>query len=453
MRVVDGPPEPIAEPVQAGLRLGRPAPRVGAGHGDHPAHRRVVVRPVPEPEADPGPGGRGGEPRDGGGGRAAVRRAVRRLLAHRPLPRRPRRSSSSSAWPAGRADAPAGPRPTRSRAGWPSCGARPAPPSASSAGSTAGAIARSSPCSCLTAVTVQLKEGNIKRVFWQTPPLHLPRDWERRTRSLSEQLERLSIPELVERERNQGPEGELAAIECHRCPWGSQSKCDQAWKGIEALEGRLGQKRETLDAFRNAYWQEFLPRGGRARALRRRPGRQAARQGAAHRRLPPRQRAAGGGDGGPGHPRGHHPRRGGGPLLLPDRGIALRRLRRWPASSSRSAPSSSASSRRWRGWPTPCWRSQRAPPPAHARRGLHRVHARRCSVGLPEKTTGLAIVEESFGGHEGDLIRALRRLIDLLRQLAEAPEVPAGAGLGARPGGTGGGPRHRARVCADLGPR
>ena len=34
------------------------------------------------------------------------------------------------------------------------------------------------------------------------------------------------------------------------------------------------------------------------------------------------------------------------------------------------------------------------------------------------------IVEESFGGHEGDLIRALRRLIDLLRQLGEAPEVP-----------------------------
>jgi superfamily II RNA helicase len=34
-----------------------------------------------------------------------------------------------------------------------------------------------------------------------------------------------------------------------------------------------------------------------------------------------------------------------------------------------------------------------------------------------------AIVEESFGGHEGDLIRAMRRLIDVLRQLAEAPEV------------------------------
>ncbi len=34
------------------------------------------------------------------------------------------------------------------------------------------------------------------------------------------------------------------------------------------------------------------------------------------------------------------------------------------------------------------------------------------------------IVEESFGGHEGDLIRAMRRLIDLLRQLGESPEVP-----------------------------
>jgi superfamily II RNA helicase len=38
------------------------------------------------------------------------------------------------------------------------------------------------------------------------------------------------------------------------------------------------------------------------------------------------------------------------------------------------------------------------------------------------------IVETAFGGHEGDLIRAMRRLIDLLRQLAESAEV--GAELG-----------------------
>jgi superfamily II RNA helicase len=34
------------------------------------------------------------------------------------------------------------------------------------------------------------------------------------------------------------------------------------------------------------------------------------------------------------------------------------------------------------------------------------------------------IVQGSFGGHEGDLIRAMRRLIDLLRQLADSSEVP-----------------------------
>jgi ATP-dependent RNA helicase HelY len=46
------------------------------------------------------------------------------------------------------------------------------------------------------------------------------------------------------------------------------------------------------------------------------------------------------------------------------------------------------------------------------------------------------IVAHSFGGHEGDLIRAMRRLIDLLRQVAEGPEVPGGvasaAGAAAR---------------------
>ena len=36
----------------------------------------------------------------------------------------------------------------------------------------------------------------------------------------------------------------------------------------------------------------------------------------------------------------------------------------------------------------------------------------------------LGIVEQEFGGHEGDLIRAMRRLIDVLRQLSESDEVP-----------------------------
>jgi superfamily II RNA helicase len=35
------------------------------------------------------------------------------------------------------------------------------------------------------------------------------------------------------------------------------------------------------------------------------------------------------------------------------------------------------------------------------------------------------VVRDAYGGHEGDLIRAFRRLIDLCRQLAESPEVEA----------------------------
>jgi ATP-dependent RNA helicase HelY len=36
----------------------------------------------------------------------------------------------------------------------------------------------------------------------------------------------------------------------------------------------------------------------------------------------------------------------------------------------------------------------------------------------------LRLIRSCFGGHEGDLIRAFRRLIDLCRQLAESPELP-----------------------------
>src|SRR4029078_10637029 len=40
--------------------------------------------------------------------------------------------------------------------------------------------------------------------------------------------------------------------------WGSHTRCEQAWKGFESVIRQLAQKREMLDAFRNAYWQEFL---------------------------------------------------------------------------------------------------------------------------------------------------------------------------------------------------
>jgi superfamily II RNA helicase len=270
--------------------------------------------------------------------------------------------------------------------------------------------------------TVQMKEGNIKRIFWQTPPLHLPRDWERRTRSVAEQLETFSISDLVERERSQGPEGSLASIECHRCPWGSQSRCDHAWKGLEALEGRLGQKREMLDAFKNAYWQEFC----RVVTVLERFG--AVQDG---KLLAKGQLISG--------------LRHDNELLVAemvDRGILedttlaeaaalcsclIEESRSGDAAVARLFLKKRPKLRR---------KLQELESVAHTVLEVQRHHHLPMPVGV---STGFmpsvfrwasgeddwtAIVEESFGGHEGDLIRALRRLIDVLRQLGEASEVP-----------------------------
>ena len=66
-------------------------------------------------------------------------------------------------------------------------------------------------------------------------------------------------------------------------------------------------------------------------------------------------------------------------------------------------------------------------------------HHRHLRQGMPKAIYGpgkqpadcARIVAHSFGGHEGDLIRTMRRLIDLLRQIAEGPEVPGGVAAAA----------------------
>src|SRR5262249_56126286 len=64
--------------------------------------------------------------------------------------------------------------------------------------------------------------------------------------------------ELVERERQQGPEATLAAIESPRCPWGAAARCDREWRELETAIERLGIRRRQLETLRSAYWQEFL---------------------------------------------------------------------------------------------------------------------------------------------------------------------------------------------------
>jgi superfamily II RNA helicase len=273
--------------------------------------------------------------------------------------------------------------------------------------------------------TVQLKAGHVKKIFWATPPVPIPRDWERRTHALAEHLARLSLAELERHERTQGPEAELAAIECHRCPWGSQPRCDQAWRGLERLEARLAQRAEMLDGARNAYWREFcrvievLEEFGAVQDDKLTAKGQLVASLRHDNELLVAEMVARG--------------------LVDDCTLAeaaavcsclIEESRSGDAAAARlflrRRPKLARKVGQLEG-------VAEAVAEAQARRGLP-IPVSVSTGFMPSvfrwasgEDDWASIVEESFGGHEGDLIRAMRRLIDVLRQLGEAPEVAPGA--------------------------
>jgi superfamily II RNA helicase len=272
---------------------------------------------------------------------------------------------------------------------------------------------------------VRLKAGVIKQIFWATPSLHVPRDRSRDLRGLrhlAEQLGRLDVRELTDRERAQRPEAALATIECHRCPWGSTVHCDQAWREVERLTERLEHRRVALEQYRGAYWQEFL------RVLEVLEQFDAVRD----RSLTPKGRLIAG-------------LRHDNELLIAEmvtQGV-LSEVTTAEAAAVCSALLEEARS----GEPVIARMFLRKRP--KLRRKLEQLdliaervrEAQRARhLGMPAAVHGgfmpavfrwtsgeddwTGIVAEAFGGHEGDLIRAMRRLIDILRQLAESREVP-----------------------------
>jgi superfamily II RNA helicase len=279
---------------------------------------------------------------------------------------------------------------------------------------------------------VRVKAGVIKRIFWATPPLHVPRDTQarhrrdnrdgRRLHHLAEELERISVPELMERERAQGPEAVLAGIECHRCPWGATTACERAWRERDRTTERLHQRRAALEAVRGAYWQEFL-----------RVVEVLEQFGAVHdRALTTKGRLIAG-------------LRHDNELLLAEavsRGL-LNDLTLAEAAAICSALTEESRS----GEPNIARTFVRRKP--KLRRRMEQLievadavfQAQRARhLGMPVSVhpgfmpsvfrwasgddDWSGIVEQEFGGHEGDLIRAMRRLIDVLRQLSESAEVP-----------------------------
>ena len=296
-------------------------------------------------------------------------------------------------------------------------------------------------------VTVRVKSGVIKRIFWVTPPLPVPHDRtrdkrehgsggrqsapERREhapesrglRHLTAELERLSVAELVDRERAQGPEATLAAIECHRCPWGATARCDREWRELETATERLGVRRRQLEHLRSAYWQEFL----RVVEVLEQFG--AVRE----RKLESKGRLIAG--------------------LRHDNELLVAEIVAHGAFNDVSGAEAAAIC-------SALLEEARSGDPGTARVFLRKrpklkkkleqlmrvadtVHeaqrARHLRVPVSVQAGFMpavfrwasgeddwsGIIEESFGGYEGDLIRAMRRLIDLLRQLADSDEVPA----------------------------
>jgi ATP-dependent RNA helicase HelY len=291
---------------------------------------------------------------------------------------------------------------------------------------------------------VRTKAGNVKRVFWATPPLLLPpavrslaahhRGWgrdfrETLTREGSALLRRLAELEpsaLVARERSGEPEERLEAIECHDCPWAARPRCDAAWRTIERERARVEQRQATLETVRNAIWQEYR------RVIEVLEAFDAIQQGV----LRPKGELVA-------SLRHDHE------LLVAEivhRGILddappaeLAALASCLIEEARSAEDE-PSRRLLRERPRLRRRVRQMEEAAEAilavqrRVGLHRPARVQTSflAGVFRWASGeddwSRVVADAFGGHEGDLIRAMRRLIDLLRQLAEAPEVPGAVG-------------------------
>jgi superfamily II RNA helicase len=294
---------------------------------------------------------------------------------------------------------------------------------------------------------VRTKVGSVKRVFWGTPPLLLPpalrnlaarhRGWGRDFREtlareggpVLARLQAADLAELEARERDDAPDDSFEAVECHRCPWGATPRCEAAWKQIEKRRTRLAQRETALDALRNASWQEFL------RVMEVLDAFDAVQKG----ELRPKGRLVAA-------LRHDHE------LLVAE--IVFRGLFDDVSPPELAALASCLIEEARSGEDQPSRHLLRERP--KLRRRVRQMEEVADALGAVQRRVGLyrpariqtgflapvfrwasgdddwaRVVADAFGGHEGDLIRAMRRLIDLLRQLAEAPEVPSAVGAGA----------------------
>ena len=252
---------------------------------------------------------------------------------------------------------------------------------------------------------VRVKSGLIKKVFWATPPMTVPRDRGRDgrgLRGLTAELARLSVGELLDREQSRGPEAALGSVECHRCPWGATSRCDRHSREIWQEFLRVVEVLEQFGAVRDG----ALEPGGRLIAGLRHDNELILAELVARGLLADLTLAEAAAVGSA----LVEEARSGDPVLAR---VFLRKRPRLRKKLGQLEAIAAAVRE--------AQRARRLGMPVAVHAGFMPAVFRWASG---DDDWG-AIVAESFGGHEGDLIRAMRRLIDLLRQLGDAPEVPA----------------------------
>ena len=272
----------------------------------------------------------------------------------------------------------------------------------------------------------------------------------RELRHLAAELGRLSVPELRRARARAGTRGHAGRDrDVIAVPGALPPAATSEWRELETATERLGHPPAPARGAALRLLAGVPARGRGAGAVRRGARPEARVEGPPHRRPPSRQRAARRRDRGAWGIRRRDRARSCGDLLGADRGGALRRPGGRARVSPASGPSSSASSTSSSRIADTVQEAQRA---RHLRVPVA-VHAGfmpsvfRWAAGEDDWS---GIVEESFGGHEGDLIRAMRRLIDVLRQLADSDEVPAETRPAPRPVARDDRSWHRSGVRPDM---
>ena len=268
LKVVDGSPEPIESRFKLGYGSVAALIGTGAAAGRDPPADRVVVRPVPEPQAHPRDGGRDPRARDrrceAARGYAAPCGDFARIGRYR----RARQEVDARRQATGRGGRRGERSPVEAEPGRLALVRRKGAPSLAVILRVHAIRGHRVLLDALLphGAVVRLKSGLIKRIFWATPPLNVPRDLQRGGRPDHRGAQGADRPARPPAAARADGARALARAGGHAggdrvssLPVGRDAAtATTPGARSSGSNERLTQRRQALEAFRGAYWQEFL---------------------------------------------------------------------------------------------------------------------------------------------------------------------------------------------------